>query len=70
MVRQRLMGLARKYTNRALTHDMTDEELSGATKRLWGHDDKPKGAKGTGENEWYTPAKYVEIAAVTNRYPI
>jgi ParB family chromosome partitioning protein len=55
---RRLMKLA---SNRALTHDFEAPEALRISRELWGNDNV-RGTQGTGENEWFTPPEYIELA--------
>jgi phage N-6-adenine-methyltransferase len=48
-------------TNRQLATDLEVPEALQLSRTLWGHD-KIRGTQGTGENEWFTPAEYIELA--------
>jgi ParB family chromosome partitioning protein len=49
--------------NDALAHHLDAPTAVAISRQLWGHD-KVRGTQGTGENEWFTPAEYVELARV------
>jgi phage N-6-adenine-methyltransferase len=53
-----LMGQA----NRQLTSDLTPPEAIAISRQTWGNDSQNHRAQGTGENEWYTPAQYLDAA--------
>jgi DNA N-6-adenine-methyltransferase (Dam)/Protein of unknown function (DUF3102) len=53
---RKLMTIAKT----AVTADMTIESCKKAIRTAWGND--PRGTQGTGDNEWHTPAQYVELA--------
>jgi phage N-6-adenine-methyltransferase len=54
---QRLMRAATKYV---ASHGFDEDQARQISREIWGHN--VRGALGTGENEWYTPAKYIELA--------
>jgi phage N-6-adenine-methyltransferase len=54
---QRLINLAGKYDASVVFDDGEAQRLS---RLAWGHN--TRGTEGTGENEWFTPAEYIELA--------
>ncbi len=55
---------ARRYmqaAKRSLTSDLSHNEKLALGREIWGNKDNHR-TKGTGENEWYTPAEYVKAA--------
>jgi ParB family chromosome partitioning protein len=57
MTASRLMRIAEKC-NAGVTFG--EEEALQISREIWGHN--VRGTQGTGENEWFTPPKYVELA--------
>ena len=60
---RRLMKAAQ--ANRALAHDLDDEEAVRLSRQMWGHDKDSATnhlAIGSGENEWYTPQEFIDKA--------
>lgn len=55
---QRLMDLARKYDASVAFEEGAATQICRA---VWGHDTSPR-TLGTGEVEWYTPEKFIELA--------
>src|SRR5262249_11163642 len=55
---QRLIGLAGNATPASYLDERVALRLS---RQIWGHTGGPRKV-GTGETEWYTPARYVELA--------
>src|SRR5262245_15081447 len=55
---QRLIGLAGNATPASYLDERAALRLS---RQIWGHTGGPR-TVGTGETEWYTPARYVELA--------
>jgi phage N-6-adenine-methyltransferase len=56
---QRLMNVAKK-SNGALTHHLDETTAAALSREIWNNN--VRGTLGTGENEWYTPSKYIELA--------
>jgi ParB family chromosome partitioning protein len=54
----RLMKLA---SNGASTQHLEAPEALRISRELWGNDNV-RGTQGTGENEWFTPPEYIELA--------
>jgi phage N-6-adenine-methyltransferase len=52
-----LMGGA----NRKLTADLSEEDALSLNREIWGNRGGPR-ILGTGETEWYTPRRYLELA--------
>jgi hypothetical protein len=42
--------------------EYTDSEISALSAKFWGNEKVVRGTQGTGDNEWYTPEKYIEMA--------
>src|SRR6516162_3315058 len=59
-VARRPMQFARE--NRAPAHDIRVEDATELIRNLWGHGGPVRGTAGTGDNEWHTPAEYIELA--------
>jgi hypothetical protein len=49
-----------RAANPALTPNLDETQAIAISRKIWGHDNHR--ALGTGENEWYTPSKYIEAA--------
>jgi len=57
---QRLMKAAGKF--KSIVNDGFDEEQARLISReIWGNN-AVRGTLGTGDNEWYTPSRYIELA--------
>jgi phage N-6-adenine-methyltransferase len=54
---QRLMRAATKYV---ASHGFNEDQARQISREIWGHN--VRGTLGSGENEWYTPTKYIELA--------
>jgi hypothetical protein len=54
---QRLMGAASKYV---ASHGFDDAGALRISREIWGHN--VRGTQGTGDNEWNTPGRYIELA--------
>jgi ParB family chromosome partitioning protein len=54
---QRLMKAAAKFSASA---EYGEDEVLLISREIWGHN--VRGTQGTGENEWFTPAEYIELA--------
>jgi phage N-6-adenine-methyltransferase len=52
--------LMKAGANRALAHDFNEDQALQISREIWGHN--VRGTQGTGENEWFTPAEYIELA--------
>lgn len=48
--------------NRKLTADLSEEDALRLNREIWGNSRGGPRTLGTGETEWYTPARYVELA--------
>jgi hypothetical protein len=55
---QKLMGAARKYRVNAA---FDDDKALQASRQIWGNNNV-RGTQGTGEFEWYTPERYLDLA--------
>src|SRR5262249_14340165 len=56
---QRLMGIA---ANATLASHLDEDTALQLNRQIWGHTNGGPRTLGTGETEWYTPARYVELA--------
>jgi len=54
---QRLIDVASKYDAGVA---IEDQQTLAISRQIWGHN--VRGAQGAGENEWFTPAEYIELA--------
>jgi phage N-6-adenine-methyltransferase len=57
---QRLMAAAKKFSNATLTSDLDDEQARLICREIMGNN--VRGTINFHDNEWYTPAKYIELA--------
>ena len=53
----RLMSAARKF---CAGSEFDDDKARQISREIWGHN--VRGTLGSGDNEWYTPPKYIELA--------
>ena len=59
---QRLMDVASKYDASVVFDDQKAIEIG---RTIWGHN--VRGTQGTGNDEWYTPAEFIELARKDSR---
>lgn len=57
---RRYMQLWRE--NQALTPDLKPSDAVELLCKLWSNNTPVRGTGGTGDNEWFTPSKYIELA--------
>jgi ParB family chromosome partitioning protein len=50
-----------KAANDASTHHLDEVAAVSLNRLIWGNDNT-RGTQGTGENEWYTPAMFIDLA--------
>lgn len=56
--------LIKAAANTKSTSHLSHDEAVAISRQTWGNGDKPtlRGASGTGNNQWFTPSEYVELA--------
>ena len=55
-----VMKLVHEYPNGTSTSHLEPFQAAQIIKQAWGNE--PRGTFGTGDNEWYTPEKYIGAA--------
>jgi phage N-6-adenine-methyltransferase len=57
---ERTARMLMRSANRKLASDIAPEQAVAINRQIWGHN--VRGTQGTGDNEWYTPLKYIDLA--------